>query len=484
MSDAVIAADNKGCITLVNPAASSLLGKPIAELMGKSLRKNVQLVKLNSRNPVQLPTPRVFRKNFTPRIFAQVALVQESGHEMPVEAVLSPVRGFRGSVAGEIFVLRDRTRQMASDQFFLMNNKIEAIGSLAGSIARVFNNWIGLITAKASSISDNLAPRTQAHNDAISILEASGQASALSRRLLSIANASNPPSAEELEVLSLRKVIDGTLAMVNPDFDKRGIEIEVKNSESFPFIKAEGGQLTDCLVNIFLNSAEAMSESGGRIIIDASEKKLDDTEYCVLRIRDNGNGMPPEVLRHAFEPFFTTKDPTLSTGLGLTIVQGSMQAWGGQVKIRSRTGQGTSIRLFIQKGKPEHESDGKSTRPTAFVADDHEKVLALATDTLKNMGYRVISAPSGKESIETVRKHKGKIDLFLVDVFMPGKNGKDVLEQIVALNPAASVIMMSGFSKDYVRNYLSRGIWEYLQKPIDKEQLESAISRMKPRKQR
>ncbi len=482
MSDAVITADNKGCITLANPAASKLLDKPIAELIGKSLRQNIELVDMHSRNSIQLPTQRVFRKNFSPRIFAQADLVSDNGRNIPVEAILSPVRGFRGSVAGEVFVLRDRSKQVASDQFFLMNNKIEALGSLAGSIARAFNNWIGLITSKASSIADNLTPRTQAHNDAIAILETSKKANALSRRLLSIANASDRRLPEELDTVSLRKALNETLTIIKPEFDKRGIEIDIKNLERFPFVKAEGAQLTDCLVNILLNAAEAMPDSGGKVIVDAAEKKLDHTEYCVLRIRDNGNGMPSEVLQRAFEPFFTTKDTNRSTGLGLTIVQGSIQAWNGHVKIRSRTGQGTSVRLFIQKGKPETEVDQNSGRPTAFIADDKEDILTLATDTLENMGYRIMSAASGRESIETVRKHKGEIDLFLIDVFMPEKNGKDVLEAIFAADPTAKVIMMSGFSKDYVRAYLSRGVWGYLQKPFDEEKLSNAIYRIKPEK--
>ncbi len=484
MSDAVIAADNKGCITLVNPAASRMLDKPATEIVGTSLRESVKLVDLTSRNSIQLPTQSALRKDSSSRIFTNVTLVTDKGLEAPVEAVLSPVTGFRGSIAGEVFVLRDRTKQVAIDQFYLMNNKIEAIGSLAGSIAHVFNDWIGRISSKASSIVDNLTPRTQAHNDAVAILETSKKAYALSRRLLSIANASNRPLPEELDAISLKKVLNETIGMVKPDLDKRGIEIDIKNSDNFPFVKAEGGQLTDCLVNVFLNAAEAISEPGGRVKVDISEKKLDNAEYCVLRIRDNGDGMPPEVLKRSSEPFFTTKNPNRSTGLGLTIVQGSMQAWNGQLKIRSRVGQGTSVRLFLQKCRPEPDANQKTERPIAFVADDQEDILALAEGTLKNMGYRVMCSASGEDSIETVKKHNGKIDLFLVDVFMPGKNGKDILKEILVADPTANVIMMSGFSKDYVRDYLNRGVWGYLQKPFDEEKLMKAMGRIKRKQEK
>lgn len=483
MSDAVIAADNKGAITLVNPAASNLLAKSPEELLDKPLRKTINLIDFQSRARTPLPTPRVFRDSLEPRIFDQAILEVDKDHEIPVEAVLSPVRGFRGSIAGAILVIRDRRKQVASDQFFVMSNKIEAIGSLAGSIARVFNNWIGVINAKASSICDNLTPKTHVYNEASDILDASDRAGTLASRLMSIANASNNNSIQDLEPVSLRRIVEETVAMVKPDFDKRGVDIIVKKAEDFPHVKAEGGQLSDCLMNLLLNSAEAMGAEGGRILVDSSAKLVDGEDYCVLRVRDNGGGMSPEVLGRAFEPFYTTKNPNHYTGLGLTIVQGCVRSWAGRVKIRSRAGQGTSVRLFLAKV---NESDilHKDSGPAkALVADDHQGVREDVSGLLKDMGYQVVEAASGSEAIETIKKRSDTIDLFFVDVLMPGSDGKAVLEAILSNEPSAHVVMMSGFSRDFLRQYLKKGAWGYLQKPFDSEQLTSAINRTKAGKQ-
>jgi CheY-like chemotaxis protein len=273
-------------------------------------------------------------------------------------------------------------------------------------------------------------------------------------------------------------VVRKSVNSINSIVGKRKIDLKIRNPGQMPHVMADASQLLDCLMNLLVNSVESMS-AGGTITIDTVIKIDGNRDFVVLRVRDTGHGMTKEVMERMYEPFFTTKEPGSALGLGLTVVQSSVRQWKGYIKARSQPEHGASFRVFIPRARMRVAKDTrKSVRvggETILLVDDDEKMLAEMRSILQDAGYRVFAANSGEECISLYRRHMTEINLSIIDVVMPGKDGKEVLGRILEIDPMALAIMTSGFSRDYVRTYLERGAWGFVQKPYEERHLLSVV---------
>jgi CheY-like chemotaxis protein len=371
----------------------------------------------------------------------------------------------------------------AEEQMSLDRQKILAIGSLARNVSMDFSNWLSAISGHASSIADNLIPNTRAHEEALHILEVAEQASGLTKRLLSVARATDVKGDGKVEKIALDEIVKDAITLVESAFLKQKIAVKVRPLGNTHYVLAESGLLLDCLMHVFLNAADAIP-NGGTIAIDIAEETDSGKPFVALRVHDTGPGMERETMDQIFQPFFTAKKgrgPT--SGLGLSIVLSAIHKWGGFIKIRSQSGRGTSLRLFLPAADvpPPKEQRGKAEQvggETILFADDDAELTATMKTVLKEAGYRVFDATTGEDAVSIYKKYSEKINLSIIDVVMPGKDGKHVLGQILRVDPTAPIVMASGFSRDYVRGYLERGAWAFLQKPYDHAQLLTIIRRV------
>ena len=401
--------------------------------------------------------------------------------------------------SGEIVSLFDDvTERRLMENKILAKQRMEAIGTLAGGIANDFSNVLGLMTGHTSTLMEHLTPNSLAYETAQRLLESERHAGRLTKRLLSVARASDVRGETRIEPVVLTSTVRETVALIEHAFSEKAITCRVRNAEAMPTVLADETQLRDVLMNLLLNAVKALAP-GGLIRIDAETRTLAEPdvrhnpdarpgEYVVLRFRDNGCGVAKAVIDRIFDPFFTTDDSGASMGLGLSIVQSSVQRWGGWVRVRSREGIGSSFRLFIpgvttEAGQGE-AAGASSGGGVVLVVDDQEDCRTWLSKLLKGAGFEVIEAGNGKDAAVLFRKHADSIAVSLVDVVMPGQDGKAVLEAILGVDPTAQVVMMSGFSQDYVRGYLERGAWAFLQKPFMAEQLLDTITGLIRREER
>jgi CheY-like chemotaxis protein len=259
--------------------------------------------------------------------------------------------------------------------------------------------------------------------------------------------------------------------------------------------EADSNQLEAALLNIAINSRDAMPD-GGKITIEATNIFADE-EYCranldltpgqyaMISVSDTGCGMPADVVDRAFEPFFTTKELGQGTGLGLSQVYGFVKQSGGQVKIYSEVGQGTTVKIYLPRYSAHAVVDDKEEGELPIKGEQGESILIVEDDAdlrvylievLRGLGYRVVAAGNAKAALSILEQASLRIDLLLTDIVMPGVNGRELAGQAQQIRPMLRVLYMTGYSRNAVvhQGRLDHGV-NLLQKPITQVDLASRI---------
>ena len=273
------------------------------------------------------------------------------------------------------------------------------------------------------------------------------------------------------------------------------IDIEVVGAAGLWEIEVDTNQLETALINVAVNSRDAMP-NGGKLTIEAANTYLD-TAYCqtipelspgqfvVICITDTGEGMDRDIVSRAFEPFFTTKEVGHGTGLGLSQVYGFVKQSGGHIKIYSEVGQGTTVKLYFPRfvGEfPDEEieaaeilAQGEQGETILLVEDDKE-LRAYLSDVMRGLQYRVLSAANASVALKLLAQDQLRIDILLTDIVMPGMNGRELGEKAIQTRPRLKVLYMTGYSRNAVVHHgrVDHGI-DLLQKPISTQVLASRL---------
>jgi CheY-like chemotaxis protein len=269
------------------------------------------------------------------------------------------------------------------------------------------------------------------------------------------------------------------------------IEVQTVGSAGLWPIEIDANHLESAIVNLAINARDAMPE-GGKLTVEATNISADEDyarvnpellpgQYVVLCVTDTGIGMSKDTLSHAFEPFFTTKEAGHGTGLGLSQVYGFVKQSGGHVKIYSEVGQGTTIKMYFPRyhgaaatGSAEAaEPFAQGDRlETILVVEDDDDLRTYISDLLRDLNYRVISAPSAQAALTILLQERPSIDLMLTDVVMPGINGRELGRRASEIRPDLKILYMTGYSRNAVvhQGRLDEGV-ELLEKPVSQARL-------------
>jgi len=263
------------------------------------------------------------------------------------------------------------------------------------------------------------------------------------------------------------------------------IKFDAKLDPQLKKIKADPGQIEQVLVNLVINSRDAMPQ-GGALTIETANFEVDQQYtgkllalppggYVVLAVSDTGCGMSTEAKARIFEPFFTTKDKGRGTGLGLSTVYGIVKQSGGNIWVYSEPKRGTTVKVYLphfdcdeeQAERPNVETAAPRGSETILLVEDEDVVRGLARQILQQAGYNVLDAGSGDEALRMCREHSDPIHLLLTDVVMPETSGKEIAESLTSLRPATCVLFMSGYTDDAIVHHgvLDSNV-EFIQKPF------------------
>jgi signal transduction histidine kinase/CheY-like chemotaxis protein len=367
--------------------------------------------------------------------------------------------------------------------------KIEAIGRLAGGIAHDLNNLLTPIVGYSDLALRKERTPEQQRTYFEQIREAAEDARTLTGQLLAFGRR----QLLSMRVLDPVEVIGSAEIMLRSGI-REDIDLIFELDSGAGNVRADPTQLRQILMNLVINSRDAMPD-GGRIVIRAFHVEVDAAyveshpglglgSYAVISVHDNGAGMPEEVASAVFEPFFTTKEKGQGSGLGLATVYGIVKQHGGHVVLRSVPAQGTTVEVYLPTVEAEATASTEppadwtpfGTGQTVLVVEDEPAVRAMARDVLESHGFAVLEAGGAAEAAAVAAEHGEEIRLLLSDVIMPGTNGRELYQGLVVDHPHLRVLFMSGHDDDVITRHgvLEDGV-NFVQKPFTVQSLMQAV---------
>ena len=341
--------------------------------------------------------------------------------------------------------------------------KMDAVGRLAGGVAHDFNNLLTAINGYSEILLGVLEPESP-HRSAIDEIRKAGEkAAGLTRQLLSFSR----KQVVIPKILDANAVVSDMVSLISRLIGE-DIALDVVLDPDAGHVKADAGLVQQVILNLAINSRDAMS-GGGSLHIETASAELGEEvpgfhlkappgRYLAVTVRDTGCGMDDSVRSHLFEPFFSTKEKGRGTGLGLSTVYGIVKQFNGAIKVESRLGAGTAFTIYLPRAdgkvKPvtprvQRQQPGWGRgRETILLVEDEEAVRKMARRILEEKGYRVAAAADAGEAIAYMDRDGGAVGLVLTDVIMPGMSGRELADRIRETHPGLPIVFMSGYTED------------------------------------
>ncbi|MBN1696389.1 MAG: PAS domain S-box protein [Spirochaetales bacterium] len=388
-------------------------------------------------------------------------------------------------------VLRDIRKRKKLEEQLNHSVKMEALGRLAGGIAHDFNNLLTTIFGYCD------IAKIQFHlpKNVLEIFEEIRNSAAMAATLTKQLLAFSRKQIMMMQVFDLNELIRNINTMLGRIIGE-DIELGIITAKEDLFLRADVSQIEQIVMNLAVNSRDAMPH-GGKLIIETGAVHLDESytelhadvkpgEYVVITVTDTGCGMDGETIKNIFEPFFTTKDREKGTGLGLATVFGIVRQSGGHINVYSEVGHGTTFKIFfprqhgsertdIQKETTGHDTAGGFE--TLLLVEDDESLRKVMRRTLSGFGYTVIDTHSGQEALSIIAERQlHVVNMLITDVILPEMNVTSLTERISAIFPEIKILYISGYTEHTIIDHgIRSGGVDFLQKPFSPEMLAKKV---------
>jgi signal transduction histidine kinase/ActR/RegA family two-component response regulator len=396
------------------------------------------------------------------------------------------IRDEAGVPVRMIGAMADVTERHNLSEQLRQAQKMEAIGQLAGGVAHDMNNMLMVISSYITLIEEKLNPSETASRYLREVHKAANKGASFTSQLLAFSR----KQVLMPQVVNLNDFISEQISILQRLIGE-DIELTFEPCSGSPSIKFDSGQLAQVLMNLAANARDAMP-MGGTLRVQTREVELGADRlpvavnkpgaYVCLTVTDTGIGMTEQVRARIFEPFFTTKGRANGTGLGLATVYGIVQQSESSIDVVSAPGKGTTFNIYIpaceaavQKRQEEIDSADLSGDETILLVEDESGIRVAAAEYLEGLGYKVLTAQDGMEAMRIARE-RTSIDLLISDVIMPRMSGQELVSRFRALYPHASVLLISGYTDDLLKNHavVAAGMG-FLQKPFSLKHLAERV---------
>jgi|GEM_PF-1015490 len=469
-----------GLFISANPALSRMCGFDSPQEMMTSITNIAGQIYVNPEDRTKLKVlheDQLFVEGFETQIY------NKNGGKIWISLNERSVLGVNGDVLYYEGTIEDITARKHLESQLRQSQKMEAIGTLAGGVAHDFNNILTAITGYGNMLQMGMGDDNKRRHYADQILVASKKAANLTQSLLAFSR----KQTIDPKPCTLNTILQGIEKLLRR-LVTEDIEFKIVFADPDITIMADANQMDQVLMNLVTNARDAMS-NGGSLTIEAKSVFLEGEflqnygfgkpgAHALISIIDTGIGMDEKTREKIFEPFFTTKEVGKGTGLGLSIVYGIIKQHNGHINIYSEPGKGTVCKIYIPVIKAQAEElglpdrDVKGGTETILLAEDNDQLRNLTKEVLLANGYTVIEANDGEQAIERFMENKDVIDILILDVVMPKKNGKDAYNAMQKLKTDIKVLFTSGYTGDIVLNKgVCNGEVNFISKPFSPKDL-------------
>ena len=471
----ILVVDRQRRVLFLSRAAEQLFGYTAEDIQGK------RLPILSADESNRTVVPRVLAGESI--AIQELSCQTKDGHVLKVRAHFAPIRDDSGKVRGAISLMEDTSEVELLEAQLFEARKLESVGRLAGGIAHDFNNILTAVIGYADLSLDEPVG-TDISEFVVGIRDAAERAAGLTQQLLAFSRR----QMLQPQVLDLNEVVGGLESMLRRLIGEQ-IELKIAPDPAAGCLRADRTQLEQVLLNLALNSRDAMP-SGGRLVIGTGHEKyksgnrsrpreIGPGEYAVISVTDTGLGMDAQTRDHIFEPFFTTKSQGRGTGLGLATTYGIIKQSNGSVLVDSTPGRGTTFRLFFPSVERELAVSPAAPRPVGrrtgriLLVEDEPVLREIAQRVLVRAGFEVTAAADPGEAIIAAETDPEPYDLLLTDVVMPGMRGPELARRLRNSRPDLRVLLASGYAQEIVDS--DRHEDPLLAKPFSPETLLAAV---------
>jgi PAS domain S-box-containing protein len=473
--------DSNHTVVMANPTHGKMLNKPPTELVGKKCFREFE-----KREVICPHCPGVKAMSTGQPTEVETEAVRDDQSRFDVRVRAYPTFDEEGShVSGFVEIVEDITEKKRLRAELEHAQKLEAIGTLAGGIAHDFNNLLTGIQGNVSLVlldMDAMHP----HYERLKNIEKQVESGArLTSHLLGYAR----KGKYETKPFDFNKLVEETSEAFGRT--RKQIRIHSDLASDLYAIEADPGQIEQVLLNLFVNSADAMSGGGDLFLKTTNVTHKDITgkvyqpksgDYVMLTVTDSGMGMDKKTMERIFDPFFTTKEMGRGTGLGLASAYGVVKGHSGYIDVESKKGQGTTFSVFLPASRKEIQEVVTGVKEviqgtgTVLLVDDEQMILEVGQNLLEALGYRVLLSGGGQKAIETYERNRDEIDIVVLDMVMPNMGGGEVYDRMKEIDPDVKVLLSSGYSIDgEATEILKRGCNGFIQKPFNMKELSGKI---------
>lgn len=483
-AEVVIITDLSGTILYVNPAFEKTTGYTRQEAIGQ----NPRLLKSGKHDAEfyrqmwsSLARGEVWHGHFINQ--------RKDGTLCEEEATISPIRNLEGKTTSYVAVKRDVTEQLQHERLARRSQRLESLGTLAGGIAHDLNNALAPIMMGVELIKMQYPEESEI----IEMFQTSAKRGAdMVRQLLTFAKGAEG----ERVAIQPNHLVKELHNMMKGSFPKN-IQLVVKGDPKLPLVLGDATQLHQILLNLCVNARDAMPH-GGTLTLEAESQQVDAVyastipdakpgHFVVLRVRDTGTGIPPEIMDRIFDPFFTTKGPDQGTGLGLSTTLGIVKGHGGFLQVYSRPDQGTTFTVYLPAVRPGSDTElvakaaveFRGQGETILFVDDEPSIRDVARAVLRRLNFTPLTAPDGTEGLIQVAEHRTELRAVITDLHMPHMDGLEFVRTLRRMLPTIPVLVASGRMEDtVVREFEALGVTSRLDKPFTEIQLAEALENL------
>lgn len=487
LDEGVVAADIKGRVQFINRAAEKHTGWSREEAVNMPIEHVLTMINESTGHPVNVPFVKTMLDEETIPIGESSLLKARHATPITVDGKCVPVSDEQNNITGAMLVFHDISLRKQLEGRLRQARKMEAIGALAGGIAHDFNNILSVILGYTDLALAREHPPEKYKHYMENVHSASLRARELVKQILSFSRQTDKVN----EPIQIGLVIKEELKLIKSSVP-RGITIKSAIESLDSFVQIDPTHLHQVIMNLYTNALHAMEEEGGTLGIRLENQEVREDEgddetglkpgfYVVLSVSDTGTGIDPGDLPRIFEPFFTTKEHEIGTGIGLAIIRGMIENYGGAILVDSICGRGTTFHVYFPLCEDPGDAVARSHEPTPrgcerlLFIDDEAAFVELGEDLLGQLGYQVDGYSNPANALEQF-KIDPDYDIAVLDLVMSPINGVDLTMELRKLRPDLPVVLCTGFSGRIDKNILENaGIRHVLMKPMVLKEMAIAL---------